>query len=375
MKTLRTASPRCTAGLLVLALTLTGSSLAWPQAPTVDAIVTRYVETRGGLARIQAIRTIMYRGVYTEGSFTLDNAVLSLMRPFYKLVGDPTQPPKDFIEGYDGSTWEFYEKPGVVLRTVGAASAAGRHAIYLEGPLIAYSDRGWVVSLVGVTDVGDRRAYRLLVHMSDGYEEEELVDTATYLIIAERKSMAIHAFGERVTSESRLSDYRPVEGVLFAFTEREVEIATGRVLNEMHYRSITANVAFDSSAFSPPAFVRTPLQSWVEQLFAERTDSSAVLWSYGDFRVAHQSLDTHSAVEFIGYQMLKMGDVQTAIALLARNVRDYPAAASAAFGLGRAYRSAGELERARSQYTRALELDPTYRAAKQALDAIKAPPD
>jgi hypothetical protein len=365
---------RHAAMVLSALLALGAISVASAQQPTADAIIARYAEARGGLARIKALRTIMYRGVYTEGTFTLDNAVLSLMRPYYKLVGDPTQPPHDFAEGYDGSAWEFYEKPGVVLRTVGAASAAGRHAVYIDGPLIGYKERGWAVSVVGVSDVGDRKAFRLLVRMADGYEEEELVDTATFLVIAERKSMAIHAFGDKVTSESRLSDYRPVEGVLFAFTDREVEVATGRVLNEMHYKSITANVAFDSAAFSPPVFVRTRLQSWVEQLYAERADSSAVLWSYRDFRVANPTVDTHADVEFIGYQMLKMGDFQTAIALLMRNAGDFPNVATAAFGLGRAYKSAGDTEKARAQFTRALEIDPLYKPARQALDAKKGSP-
>jgi hypothetical protein len=61
------------------------------------------------------------------------------------------------------------------------------------------------------------------------------------------------SFGAKVTSESRFSDFRPIAGVLFPFSQKEVEIATGRVLNEMHWSSIEVNPPIDSTAFSPPA--------------------------------------------------------------------------------------------------------------------------
>jgi hypothetical protein len=49
------------------------------------------------------------------------------MRPYYKLVGNPVGKPT-LLEGSDGSTWEWYADPGIIQRTVGAASAAGRHS-------------------------------------------------------------------------------------------------------------------------------------------------------------------------------------------------------------------------------------------------------
>lgn len=73
----------------------------------------------------------------------------------------------------------------------------------------------------------------------------------------------------------------------------------------------------------------------------------------------------------IGYQMLKMGDVVAAVELLEANAKDYPLAAGAAFGLGRAYKTAGDKSRAREEFQRALKLDPTH---KRAADALKSLP-
>lgn len=344
-----------TIGLLTM-LVAAGNLCA--QMPSADSIVTRYIAARGGLDRLRSIRTIIYRGEYHEGSGAPHHAVMGLMRPYYKLVGDPEHPSHEFAEGYDGSAWEFYGDPGVVLRTVGAASAAGRHATTIDGPLVDYAARGWTITTEGLDSVGSRPAYRLRVRMLDGFEQQDLIDTTTWLLIGERRVAPVHAFGAPVTSEERIGDYRVVDGVLFPFSRREVEIGTGRLLNEMQWTTITVNHALDPAVFSPPPFSPTPLQAFLEQLYAERADTGAVLWSYHDFRASRADTNAHSGVEFIGYQMLKMGDVRSAVLLLSLNAADHPSAASAAFGLGRAYRAAGDSARAREWLGRAHELDP-----------------
>ena len=73
----------------------------------------------------------------------------------------------------------------------------------------------------------------------------------------------------------------------------------------------------------------------------------------------------------IGYQMLKMGDVASPVELLKANAAAYPQSASAAFGLGRAYKEAGDRLKAREEFKRALKLDPNH---KRAADALKSLP-
>jgi hypothetical protein len=352
----------------LLSLTAPGGRAA--ELPAVGEIIARHAAARGGYDKLRAVHSIVYRGVYREGEHEMPHAAMALMRPYYKLVGDPDHPNPEFAEGYDGSTWELYAPPGVVLRTVGEAAAAGRHGASIDGPLIDYAAAGSTVALSGVETVGGRRAYRLRVRMRDGFEQDELLDAETWLLIAERKAAPIHAFGKKVASEDRIGDYRAVDGVLFPFAHREVEIATGRVLNELTWTSITLNRRLDPKSFSPPSFPRTPEQSFLEQLYAERDDPAAVLWTYGDFRRTHPQLDTREGVEFIGYQMSKMGEHNAAVELLAADQRDYPRAASAAFALGRAYVAAGDASRGRTAFERALAIDPRYERAARALAAL-----
>lgn len=357
--------------LLRLSLLVFVSFSALAQTPSVDEIIDHYIAARGGRERIAALKSLVIRGEYREGTHVSPNAAMALMRPYYKLVGDPDKPSSEFAEGYDGSAWEYYGDPGIVIRTVGEASAAGRHRARFDHPLIDYRATGTKVELLGEDRVGDRPAWRLRTTLEDGFREEALIDKESWLLIAERKAAPIHAFGEDVKSESRYSDFRPVEGVLFSFSNQEVEIATGKVLSEFRTNSIVANRDYDPAAFSPPQFRHTPLQTWIENLYAMRDDAAAVMWSYHDFRRVHGEIDTHDGAQVAGYQMVKMKAYAAAIALLEANAADYPNIAAAHFGLGRAYKAAGEPAKAKKELQRAVELDPKHARAADMLKALR----
>ena len=66
-----------------------------------------------------------------------------------------------------------------------------------------------------------------------------------------------------------------------------------------------------------------------------------------------------------------MGDYPSAVALLEANSAAYARSSGAAFGLGRAYKTAGRLDEAKKQFERALALDPANKRAKDALESLK----
>ena len=358
-----------------LALLLAATPLR-AQELTADEVVTRHLEVRGGAERLKAMTSVVYRnGTYREGSYTgSGRAFMAMARPYYKIVGDPSDTTSDFREGYDGSAWEWLGSPGIVVRTVGAANAAIRHNLDPDGALSDYRSKGTTIERMADDNVGGRRAYTLRLTLSDGYRSMVLIDRETFLIAAVRKTAPIHAFGEPVTSEERFSDYRSVNGILFPFRAIETEIATGRELSSMQWGAIEVNRSLPREWFSPPSFERTALQEFLEQLYYERADTSALRWSYRAFRRGHPAVDTRAGVEVIGYQMLKMGDHAGAIVVLTMNEQDYPQSSSAAFGLGRAHATSGDTASARQAFERALRIDPDNKRAADALAALRRTP-
>jgi hypothetical protein len=340
-------------------------------SPSVDQIVERHIEALGGQEKINAIHTVVEHLEYREGSFVIPDAFIARMRPYYKTIADPTDKSVDINEGYDGSAWEYYRDPGVVIRTVGAAAAATRHGTELIDSLVDYEQEGTKLKLSGKVTFAGKPAYQIHVTLADGFEKDVFVDERSFLIVGDRRTAPLHAFGASVTSENHIGDYRPVNGVLFPYSIKEVEIASGKELNSNTVRSIEVNKPLDKSFFSPPQYKRTPLQQMLEQLYMERTDPVSVMWTYHAFRRANPQVDTRAGVEFIGYQMAKMHDFNGAVQLLAGNARDYPSSASAEFGLGRAYQAAGDMANAKVAFESALRIDPHFKKASEGLNALK----
>jgi tetratricopeptide (TPR) repeat protein len=138
----------------------------------------------------------------------------------------------------------------------------------------------------------------------------------------------------------------------------------------MQWGRVEANVPLPDDWFSPPDFERTPLQHLVESLFGQRGDPDAVMWTYHGFRRAYPGVDTAAAVNLAGYQVLKMGNTDTAIRLLRENARAYPDSAGVHFELGRALEAAGEAGPATEAYRRTLAIDPRHERARRALAAL-----
>lgn len=357
----------------LLALTLALASPLAAQTPdSLDParIVARYVEARGGLERIRSVRTLVLRGPPRPDG--RPGRFMARARPFYFLVGEPG-PGRTFAEGFDGASWEYYANPGLVLRTSGAPAAASRHTAYFDDPLIRSLEPGWTVERLGAESIGGRPAHWLGVTYPDGFRSDVFVDMETWLIVAYRKAAPIHAFGAAVETETRVSDWRALNGALFPMRFDEHVIATGELLDDLSGGWATAevNVPLPLDWFSPPPEPESPLARMLNAAFRARAFPHEALEWYRDFRAdpATAGIDTAAGMEPLGYQCLKSGAVETAVLLLEANLADHPDSADARFGLGRAYRAAGREAEAVAEFRAALAFDPEHRRAAEALAA------
>jgi hypothetical protein len=333
----------------------------------------RHILAIGGESAIHALRDFEVQLVYTEGSFSAQSS-LAQARPYYRLVSVPAGPlTKESIrEGYDGAAWEYYGDPGIVLRTVGGAAAIGRrNAHQFIDPLVDAAANGTHVTFAGERAVDGRDVVVLSARFSDGTIDGVYVDPASYLIDGFEQNIQLHAFGKNVATHVAMDDYRPVGGVLMPFRTRQVDDASGKTIDSSLTTSARANIGLSPSYFAPPSFTPTPLQAAIASIYAERDDPTAVLQTYRDYRVAFGAQPSSlEAMDFIGYQCLKMGAIRSAIALLGANVEDYDDSASAHFGLGRALAANGEKARARAEFEAALRIDPSFKPARDALAGL-----
>jgi hypothetical protein len=327
-------------------------------APTAQEIVRRYIDARGGLEKLRAIRTLAFKGPPRANG--RPGRQILRARPFYFSIGG---------EGNDGSPWEAYDDFGLQPRVTDAPGAALRHTAYFDDPLVMTLEPGWSVELTGSERIAGRDAWRLRVEYPDGFVNESFVDKSTWLLVARRFTAPVHAFGANVTSQALIGDYRAVNGVLFPFSLREVNLATGEPMDAFTWQTIEANVPLDLAVFSPPVRPVTPVSRVVNAIFAARHVTADALGWYRDFRrdPATASIDIQGAIESVAYECLKNGAIPTGTALLEENLRAHPTSASAHFGVGRAYRAAGREEDALARFREALRLDPGLKSAAEAI--------
>ncbi len=338
----------------------------------LETVITHHVQSLGSAKAIASINSFIERGWYREGKLEIDTFTAQ-KRPFYRVIGDPrTDPLGEIHEGYDGAAWEYYPDPGIVVRTVGAAADATRQAAAFDDPLVDSARRGIRLTLEAPTTVLGTREYTIRAVLADGFTEDIYVNPSTWMIDAEKRVVPMHAFGKRYTTIDVLSDYRPEAGVYRAHLFKQIDEDTEKVLTESAVTRVEINPTLPLSMFSPPEWNRTPLQQMIQRIYDERDEPRSVMATYRDFS---QLIDLHSAavgdaVDFVGYQCLKMGHADSAVLLLRQNVADHPNSAGAHFGLGRAYEAMGNHNDAKAQYQRALVIDPNYKQARDALAAL-----
>jgi hypothetical protein len=351
--------------LAALAAFATTPALAQPARPlaiTAQEIVQRYIAARGGLEKMRAIRTLAFRGPPRPNG--KPGRQILRARPFFLSIGS---------EGNDGSPWEAYDEYGLQPRVTDAPGAALRHTAYFDDPLVMSLEPGWAIELTGTERIGDRDTWRLRVRYPDGFTSESFVDKTTWLLVARRITAPVHAFAEPVTSQAVFGDYRPVNGVLFPFSLREVDLQSGETMDASVWQSIEANVPLAPSVFSPPPRVDTPVSRLVNAIFAARHVPADALGWYHDFQrdPATSGIDIEGAIESVGYECLKNGAIPTGTALLEENLRAHPNSARAHYGVGRAYRAAGREPDALAEFREALRLEPELSAARDAIASAR----
>lgn len=356
---------------ILISLLFTLQTTGAQESLDVDQIISKHINSIGGLENIKAIDNLVYSGgTYQEGDFTSSgNSSMSLARPYFKLVGNKNNM-DGYMEGYDGSAWEYYSGPGVVVRTVGPPSEAIRHYAGVEHPLVNYKKKGSTAELLEPVEFEGSMAIVIKLTRMDGFVEHFYLDRKTFMIRASGADAPIHAFGDDVSQVTKISDYRDVAGVLIGHRFQSMELPSGDAMSSMQWGKIEANITLPDDWFSPPKLSITPLQNFGGNLYEQRQDITSVMWTYKHFRLAYPTIDTSEMVNFAGFQMLKMGSIESATVLLEQNVMDYPDSSNVHYELGRAYVSGDRLQDARTQFEHALRIDPQNRNAQRSLDSL-----
>lgn len=234
-------------------------------AQTVDELVSRHVEARGGYDKLKAIQTLkMTRTVATP--FTSVELVIYKKRPDLirweqTAKGQTAAVPRAINAS---GAWDTVQ--GQVTMRPEALAVEGREIDGdFDGLLVDWKAKGHTVTYAGKAKVGTSEAHKLKVTTKSGAVREVYLDAGTFLESQIAGRVRLSAIDPK-TKEHRyndtvlvFSDYREVNGVKFPFAIDEERTGGGITQSFATYTSrIEVNVPMDDALFAPPPAEKKP---------------------------------------------------------------------------------------------------------------------
>jgi outer membrane lipoprotein-sorting protein len=226
-------------------------------AETADDVIAKFVAARGGLEKIKAIQSLDMTIKANEQGVEFPGK-LEWKRPDRMRI-EMTIQGKTMVQAYDGKTaWAvmpFLGSPDPQVMAADDAKDVIEQAD-MDGPLVDYKAKGNAVELVGKDDVDGAPAWKLKLTLKNGDVSYVYIDTETGLNVKETSKRKQQ--GSEIEIDSYLTNFKPVEGVLFPFAiENKVQ---GKSMGQFTIDSVKANVPFDDKMFVMPAAAPKPAE-------------------------------------------------------------------------------------------------------------------
>ncbi|HEY5086378.1 MAG TPA: hypothetical protein VII66_03380 [Gemmatimonadaceae bacterium] len=183
---------------------------------TVDQVIARNIEARGGMDRVKAVQTATLKGHISFSPGNDNPLSVEMARPG-RIRSEISVQGKSIIQAYDGQTaWTVNPLQGPTGPQIMASDAAKNVAAGgdMDGPLVDYKAKGNHVTLVGMDTADGRPAYKIAVKTASGLLDTYYIDAQSYMQARWEGNRVVN--GEPVVFESYFRDYRPVDGVMWA---------------------------------------------------------------------------------------------------------------------------------------------------------------
>lgn len=211
---------------------------------SVDEIVRRNVEAKGGSAKLNAIQTIKQTATVsmqgTDYAVTMYSKRPNLTRQEVSVNGQLV------VNAFDGLT-PWILNPNVGPRAIvvsGPQADQIRQQSHFGSQLMDYKSLGLTASMNGFEMMGSRRVVHLRLTSPDGQRSDVYLDAETYL------DAKVSTQVNQLRLDQELSDYRDLDGIKVPYLIRT--LTNGVLQSEMKVQKVEFNVKLDDALFKVP---------------------------------------------------------------------------------------------------------------------------
>jgi outer membrane lipoprotein-sorting protein len=220
-------------------------------AQTVDDIIAKNIQARGGMDKIKSVQTVRSTGTMSMGGGMEAPGSMIQKRPDMARLEFTVQG-LTAIQAYDGkNAWQimpFMGKKDPELMSADDKKDIEENAD-IDGPLVDYKSKGNKVELLGKEKVEGTDAYKLKLTLKNGDVITDYLDADSFLEIKQETKRMIRGSEQEV--ESSLGDYKEVNGLMFPFA-LENGIKGSQEKEKLTISKIELNVPLDEAIFKMP---------------------------------------------------------------------------------------------------------------------------
>lgn len=246
---LRIAMALTAASFLLLPVT---AAFADDEAPTVDEVIAKYLEARGGEEAWKKVETARMTATMSMPSMGVEAPfVIEFKRP-NKIRVDITMQGMVMTNAYDGEVgWNVMPmmgKPDPEEMAEDQLKQLLDQADF-DGPLMNYEEKGHQVELIGKEDLEGTPVYKLKVTKKSGDVVYSYIDAEYFLEIRQEGRQNIQ--GTEMETATTLGDYKEVDGLMIPHAY-EVSFGGGPVMQTLTFDEIDFGAEIDDARFTMP---------------------------------------------------------------------------------------------------------------------------
>jgi len=237
--------------LLIASLGLVTST---PFAATVDELVAKHIEARGGAEKMKAIGSLQLTGkLEVFGEFTAEFSLIRRIKRPGQMRTDATLQGLTAVRAWDGHEgWAisplFGRKDPERISTDESKELVD--VADLDGPLVDSASKGERIDYLGMEDVDGTEAHKLRVTTKDGDVQYVYLDPDYYLVIRILYQRSIR--GAQLETETDFGKYEKVNGVYFPFSI-DSGPKDGAKTRRITIEKAEANIPLSDAVFRFPA--------------------------------------------------------------------------------------------------------------------------
>lgn len=219
-------------------------------AQSVDEIIKKNLEAKGGIQKIKAVKTVKVTAKIVQQGLEIP-LIIQQKRPRMVRV-DVTFQGKSQTTAYDGeSGWKvdpFQGSPDPE-KIAGDDLKQAEEQADIDGALVDYKEKGHTVELLGKEDLEGTPVYKLKLTLKNGDVRNIYIDADNYLEL--KVTLKRKTSGGELEIDQYVGNYKPVNGLMFPFSiETKVK---GQTVNQIVIDKVELDVPVDDSLFKMPA--------------------------------------------------------------------------------------------------------------------------